>query len=75
MKRMLVGKARIPQSNHYMSKHTLAFLSMKPGESITVPVSEAINARAKISRLHREGKGSWTTRIDKKAGVIRVVKL
>ena len=58
-----------------MSKDTLTFLSMKPGESVTIPIAEMCNARAKISKLQRSGKGSWITRLDKSAGVMRVVRV
>lgn len=58
-----------------MSRDTLTFLDMRPGESVTVPISECVNARAKLSKLQRTGKGKWTTRIDKSAGVLRVVRM
>lgn len=74
MKPILIGKAAKPASRQ-MSKDTLTFLSMKPGESVTIPIAEMCNARAKISKLQRDGKGSWTTRIDKGAGVLRVVRM
>lgn len=73
MKPLLIGKAAKPAGKR-MSKDTLMFLSMKPGESVSVPIAEICNARAKLSKLQREGKGSWITRIDKNAGVVRVVR-
>ena len=74
MKPITVGKAAKPV-HRQMSKDTLTFLNMKPGESVTIPIAEMCNARAKISKLQRGGKGSWMTRIDKNAGVLRVVRM
>ena len=73
MKPITFGRAARPASPR-MSKDTLIFLSMKPGESVTVPIAEMCNARAKLSKLRRDGKGSWITRIDKGAGLMRVVR-
>ena len=74
MKPILVGRAARPASQR-MSKDTLTFLSMKPGESVIVPIAEMCNARAKLSKLQKSGKGSWVTRIDKEAGLMRVVRM
>ena len=74
MKPITIGKAAKPV-HRQMSKDTLMFLSMKPGESVVVPIAELCNARAKLSKLQRDGKGSWITRIDKDAGVLRVVRV
>jgi hypothetical protein len=75
MKPLVFGRAAKPAGNKPMSKDTLTFLSMKPGESVTIPITEICNARAKLSKLKREGKGSWFTRIDKEGGVVRVVRI
>ena len=58
-----------------MSEDTKTFLAMKPGQVVSRPVVEICNVRAKLSKLHRSGMGSWITRRDRNAGLVKVVRV